>query len=124
LIARSNWKSLTFTETLLTLEVTVATVFFLLLPIVSQLKAEKVYLSQGYFDDLRTILLLFLTQIGALLAAMYLQYPPVVTASASVGNLTTIRPDLLDSDLSDILRDRHNGAKHRVSPIVKDYRDR
>jgi hypothetical protein len=66
------------------LEVTVATVFFLLLPIVSQLKAEKVYLSQGYFDDLRTILILFLAQIAALLAAMYLQYfPPAVPREIS-----------------------------------------
>jgi hypothetical protein len=68
---------LTLTETLFTTIVQVATVFFVLLPIISALKEEKVYISQGFFDNIRTILILFLTEIGSLLVAMYLQDFPI-----------------------------------------------
>ncbi len=76
---------MTFAETLLLAEVTVATVFFILLPAVSALKGERVYISQGYFDNIRTILVLFLMEIALLLVAIYLQYFPIGFSSNLTG---------------------------------------
>jgi hypothetical protein len=64
---------LTLTETLLLVEVEVAIVFFVLLPIISDLKGKKVYVSRGYFDSIKTILILFIVQIAVLIVAINIQ---------------------------------------------------
>ena len=61
---------MTFVETLLTADVTVATVLFLLLPILSGLRGEGQHIPRWVLGNIKMLLYFFMIEIMVLLAAM------------------------------------------------------